>query len=372
MSWNRETCQGDQCQTKDDTSSNAAIKQNSSYSTLNENPEHNLYTHHNTDGCKYLEAQQQQQQQQQNSNRNHKNQIEEDNNKHKLETTMCPPVHGNTDASIVQHIPLFISPSNKSFLSDDSNADDGNDNDSVSSLESNSEEFNGPAACTNGAKPQRTIFGAYWQTNTIHEEEGSRSSTVAKSLHTEQTSSFITVSSSTSRCSQEGIYDLPDEFTYQEFNRFKNKDIDICDQYEAILQQKEVDRPAFKATTAVLKDGAKKPDSDLAFLRSNQVTMNRRHMRSLFHNKYSTSSPALSYGYKDMMNSPVHKASSTSSFARKKTQRSCLRSPSQSVDPSASISSSKLSVSFDSKVCIHEYEKRHEKYTSNGWSKWFA
>jgi hypothetical protein len=266
----------------------------------------------------------------------------------------------NMCTSAKSPIPAYIASSH-------SGNNSGNDEDdgSVSSLDS-SEDF--PCSPSNS---QRSIFGDFWN-NTIH-EEGSHMKRGSQMMRNDSISTAQTASITISRCSHQAVSRRysemtsppPDEFAYQIFNR--NLDFQkpigksVSDGYEEILQQNELGRTNMPRSTS-LKDVA-----DIDTLQSSST----RNARTIFKNKYSTSSPSLSsYGYKD---THVRKTSSTSSLRRK--QRSILRPRSSSVDSSGlgslQSSSSRPSVSFDSRVFVHEYEKPHERYFANGWSKLF-
>jgi hypothetical protein len=216
------------------------------------------------------------------------------------------------------------------------------------------------------SRGNRPIFGNYWKSSI--EEEGAQLKQ-GMSIGTANTNS-ITMSS---RCTQEAIMQLPDEFAYQEFKRDfqahtnKNTSTD----YEELIKENEIGRTT-RPRSASIKDITTEATSTMPKV--------ARNKRIIFKNKYASSSPTLSsYGYIDTTNVSVRKTSSTSSLrssSLRKTKRSCLRSRSLSVDSTAlgslQSSSSRLSVSFDDRVFIHEYEKPHERYTTNGWSKHFV
>jgi hypothetical protein len=212
---------------------------------------------------------------------------------------------------------------------------------------------------------QRSIFNSYWK-HTIREEELSCS-------QTERISSCSFSSCQSPSLSHDATMSIPlhDEFAFQEFNRDFSKNCrtnTTCCDYEAILHHNERGRTSIPHAV-LLRDA-----TDIETLsKSTTNSTNTQSFRSLFKAKYSTSSPSLSYGYLDTQ-VPVRKTSSASSLRKK--QRSCLRNRSMSVDstiaPGSLQSSSSKSVSFDPKVFVHQYEKPHDRYTSNGWSKWFV
>lgn len=326
---------------------------------------------------------------------------------------------------------------NKNLLVDD-------DNDTVSSLDSNENH-------TNNMNQTRSIFGNYWK-NTIHEEPTPNTSTCSSHILSQQSSQSIlcsphqkgdtnhspqtlmtastTISSyelssnftphspnmmaaarTMSSISREAIMPLPDEFTYQEFNRDFNAGRQDCatEEYEEILKNNEVGRTTLPHSTS-LKDvnvnvnihGGHTVEHDGVYLPSDldtssrlshhsNSTKNSHHTqnnsnttstRSLFINKYASSSPSLCYGYREiagglyMNQRAVRKTVSASSLTRRK-KPSILRSRSLSLDSTGvtsmqSNSTSRFSVSFDAKVFVHEYEKPQQRYTNNGWSKYFT
>mmetsp|Transcript_132 Transcript_132/g.190 ORF Transcript_132/g.190 Transcript_132/m.190 type:complete len:342 (-) Transcript_132:145-1170(-) len=248
-------------------------------------------------------------------------------------------------------VPIYID-SRPSSSSDNGQEDEH----SVSSLES-LEDFPAPSS---SERPSKRIFADYW--NHSIEEEGSQLKQKAISMNTTRAASYTL-----SKCSQDSSMPIQDEFIYQEFNRdFHNYSSNsTTDGYEEILKENEIGRTSMPSSTS-LKDANESTNTTQKAETGNK--------RSIFKNKYSDSVPSLvSYGYR-CSNMPVRKTSSTSSLRKK--QRSCLRSRSLSVDSTAMASlqssSSRLSVSFDSRVCVHEYEKPLQRYTGNGWSKWFA
>ena len=360
-----------------------------------------------------------------------------------------------TNMTMSISVPSIISSSVPSFsLSGESNNDENvadgsgievvDDNDTVSSLDSNEDHVTmNQAQAPPGT--QRSIFGNYWK-NTIHEESNSTSTSTRLSqspscsfqkddtnhspqtlqtsstsissfiMHSQNftatsTSTMISASKTMSRCSREAAMPLPDEFTYQEFNRDFNSGRQDCiaDEYEEILKNNEIGRTTLPHSTS-LKDVNVNIHGDVV---ENDVNVSNHHHchptdlevssrvshksnssitnlsgssnnspRSLFRNKYPSSSPSLCYGYRDMhsgffnTNYTVRKTASASSLTRKK-KASILRSRSCSLDSTGvasiqSSSTSKLSVSFDAKVFVHEYEKPKKRYTNNGWSKFFT
>ncbi len=271
---------------------------------------------------------------------------------------MCAPAESQDEKKYPVSI---IVTSYQSTLEETNRDDDG----SVSSLDSCEEV---PIQ----SRSKRSIFNSYWK-HTIAEEGPQTKQHDTTCSQTAKTSVTSSCSFSTTRCLHEAAMPLPlpDEFTYQEFNRDFSKNCisnNTCNDYEAILKNNEVGRTAIPHS-ASLKD-VPGNDSIPKFITNSSSSGS---FRSLFKSKYSASSPSLSYGYLDS-NASFRKTSSASSL--KKKQRSCLRNRSLSVDSTAGVSlqssSSKLSVSFDSTVCVHEYEKPHDRYTGNGWSKYFV
>lgn len=250
-------------------------------------------------------------------------------------------------------VPIYVS-SQHSCL-DKSNKDD---DDSVSSLDSCDD------ATSTNTPTKRSIFGH--NRNRSSSEDGSHMKHQdSSSSWTERTSSLT----ASSRCSLEATMELPDEFAFQEFNRkidhYANKS--TSDGYEQILKNYEVGCTTMPRSTS-LNDTTE----DETKPKRNAINNSGNH-RSLFKNMYSLSSPSLAYVYRDSV-VQVKKTSSTSSLRKK--HPSCLKSRSLSIDSTAigslHSSCSKLSVSFDSRVFVHEYEKPCDRYTDNGWSKWFV
>ncbi len=281
-----------------------------------------------------------------------------------ISSNMCPPKD--------LPVPVYIPTRPQNSKDDNDNIDDDG---SVSSLDSFEEEEHFPVPSSQ-LKSKRPIFAQYWKITDIDQaniddrrEVSTESASI--SIVTDCRSSTETLS----RCAREATMPFPDEFAYQEFKRDftryeKNKASDI---YEDILKVNELGRTTIPNATS-LKEVKSETSTDT--FNSNTPNQKSANIRSLFTNKYSHSSPTLlSYGYREHLHNSVRKTSSSSSLRKK--QRSCLRrSRSCSVDSTAlgslQSSSSKLSVSFDSRVFVHEYEKPHDKYTSNGWSRWFV
>lgn len=285
---------------------------------------------------------------------------------------MCPP----QELPVPVYIPTYPVKSG-----DDSGSLD--DDGSVSSLDSlEKEEF--PMA--RSLQSKRPIFAKYWNASDVNTENNDevesamkKSSLVAKDCRN--------ASYTLSRCAREATMPLPDEFTYQEFKRdFTRYDTNSAnDVYEDILKVNELGRTSMPNATSLKEVENNEDKSPLTTpvstelltnsFNSNTSSLRNINARTIFSNKYSKSTPSfVSYGYIERTNNPVRKTSSTSSLRKK--QRSCLRSRSCSVDSTAlaslQSSSTKPSVSFDSRVFVHEYEKPHDRYATNGWSKWFV
>lgn len=105
--------------------------------------------------------------------------------------------------------------------------------------------------------------------------------------------------------------------------------------------------------------------------------------RTIFTQKYSSvQSPISSYGYQINTNHESHNLPHSTSLGsvvqNKRYLKPSLRGRSVSYDSSTLVGSSvqssqsKLSVSFDPNVSIHEFNKPYENYVAAGWSKLFA
>jgi hypothetical protein len=224
------------------------------------------------------------------------------------------------------------------------------DDDSVSTLESLE-------------KGQRSIFGNYWTSN---DDISSGVESVHKASLTSQETASSTLSS---------FYDDGEHFqitgnryqcdtiVYQEYSQcdtisFKKKSFY---QYEDLIKENEEGR-TFLPRAASLNDNVQVDCNQLQKSHSiKRSTSGTR--RNLFSNKYPEQRTSIrSYGY-------ISQSSSTSLLQTTRRQRPCLRT-SQTMD-SLSSCNSKLSVSFDPRVSVHEYDKRFEKYTHDGWSSLF-
>jgi len=273
--------------------------------------------------------------------------------------TMC------NQPSLAAAIPIYINTQDISLCAatndnknDHANKNNNNnavdDEESVSTLGS-CEELN-PCSTDSVSCAKRPIFGDYWN------DKGARSKR-SMSVDTDKTAASTLLS----KCSHQATLPMPEEFAYQEFNRdfFQYNSCDsTTDGYEQFIKQIEV------GTTAMPHFASLKDATDAETASGN---LGSERTRNIFKNKYSTSVTSLpSYAYAGLP-TPARKSSSTSSLRRYK--RSSLRK-STSADSTAldsvQSSSTRMSVSFDSTVFVHEYDKPRERYTADGWSKLFV
>ena len=144
--------------------------------------------------------------------------------------------------------------------------------------------------------------------------------------------------------------------------------------YEAYLKMNEAGRTALPSA-ALLNDGniraSAVPANPLASVSQAPVR------RKLFSRRYgpTPSSSLPSYGYM-YLNPRKGRAPLPFLLHNKKMLRSSLRSQSLSesttLGESLPSSESRPSVSFGMKVTVHEYDKPHQQYITDGWSKRFA
>lgn len=233
---------------------------------------------------------------------------------------------------------------------------DNTDDDTVSTLESQE-------------KDQRSIFGNYW---TSKNENPSGFESVRKASLTSQETASSTLSSLFDNDIEHfvitGNKDDSEKISYQEYIQCSTKSFEKKSfyGYEDLIKENEEGRTFLPRATA-LNDNVQFDDDELQENHLNTRSSSETR-RSLFSHKYSEERTAIqSYGY--MSSSGIGKSSSTSSLIHSRRQRPCLRT-SQTMD-SFSSCNSKLSVSFAPKVSVHEYNKRFEKYTHDGWSSWF-
>lgn len=240
------------------------------------------------------------------------------------------------------------------------------DDSSISSLESLND-----AADRRTVENSRSIFHEFWQEGKKESEPKKRSCSIV-TLDT-ASSTFSKGNSRITQGSQEWSH--PD-FTGE---LIKPNRRNITNAYEEVLMINESGRTVIPSS-GILKKSA--GDS----IRPRSQSMGcapQPPRRTIFTEKYSSvQSPVSSYGYQlptDKDGITLRQSDSLASLLQNKRylkpslrDRSISYDSSTMVESSVQSSQSKLTVSFDPNVSIHEFNKPYENYIAPGWSKLFA
>lgn len=259
---------------------------------------------------------------------------------------------------------------------------DNADDESVSTLGSNCEQHSSDVNDLN-----RSIFRDFWKSDVSSDDKKA----ISSSRHSSSTPSIRTESSfhheevaRLDRYTHEMTI-LPEWSSYlqdcNEEERFAARKT-FGSGYEEFLKINEAGRTA-RPSAALLNDGTSRqsfrrytPQNPLCSVPSSKTTTTRR---TIFSHKYTNQPTLPSYGYKYNSSSKRAGKSPLPFLLRnRKMLRSSLRDRSTSLsetttaDLSHLSSLSRLSVSFDPRVSIHEFNKPFELYVADGWSKNFA
>mmetsp|Transcript_16430 Transcript_16430/g.23374 ORF Transcript_16430/g.23374 Transcript_16430/m.23374 type:complete len:360 (+) Transcript_16430:101-1180(+) len=222
----------------------------------------------------------------------------------------------------------------------------------------------------NSVNSSRSIFRKYWDKS-------------KNTAYMKQEDSFTTDATTTttiSRRSQECdmTQDLNKSFYSLQKQDSRRKDQEGDSIYEETIKEYEEGRTA-APLESYLNDYQNLSLHDdvnveqiprTSLLKNSSLNARRRIFKHIPETIYHAKTSVQSYGY---TSSFIRKAQSTSALIARKRQRSCLRPrsfslPEQMKDSSPSIHQS---VSFDPKVSIHEFDKAHNIYAKDGWSKYF-
>jgi hypothetical protein len=238
------------------------------------------------------------------------------------------------------------------------------DDSSISSLESLND-----AVDKRKTETSRSIFHEFWQ----EEKKESDSQNRTCSIMTIDTTSSI-LSKGNSRITQGSQEWSHPDFTGELIRPNRRNSTNA---YEEILMINESGRTVIPSS-GILKHAMGVPNRP-----KNQSLHPQPPRRTIFTEKYaSVQSPVSSYGYQlptDKDGITLRQSYSLSSLLQSKRYlkpslrgRSISYDSSTMVESSVQSSQSKLTVSFDPNVSIHEFNKPYENYIAPGWSKLFA
>lgn len=238
------------------------------------------------------------------------------------------------------------------------------DGSSISSLESLND-----AVDKRKTETSRSIFHEFWQ----EEKKESDSQNRTCSIMTLDTTSSI-LSKGNSRITQGSQEWSHPDFTGELIRPNRRNSTNA---YEEILMINESGRTVIPSS-GILKHAMGVPNRP-----KNQSLHPQPPRRTIFTEKYaSVQSPVSSYGYQlptDKDGITLRQSYSLSSLLQSKRYlkpslrgRSISYDSSTMVESSVQSSQSKLTVSFDPNVSIHEFNKPYENYIAPGWSKLFA
>lgn len=262
--------------------------------------------------------------------------------------------------SMHQHLPSTqLAQCIPSYIND---ADDG----SVSSLESLTD-----AVDRRKTENTRSIFHEFWQEGKKESEPKHRSCSI---VTLDTTSS--TLSKGTSRITQGSQEWSHPDFTGELIRPNRRN---TTNAYEEILMINESGRTV-TPSSGILKQSS---GDSIRPRRQSLGCAPQPPRRTIFTEKYvSVQSPVRSYGYQlptDKDGITLSQSDSLASLLQSKRHlkpslrcRSISYDSSTMVESSEQSSQSKLTVSFDPNVSIHEFNKPYENYVAPGWSKLFA